>query len=183
MNDKQYNDVLNNLKCIYDQKQIYVALDKMADEMNKKLRGKDCLFFCVMNGAVITMGQLLPRLDFPLKVDYIHTSRYRGKTKGGELYWLAKPHFDLNKRCVVLIEDIIDTGITLAKIKDYCFKAGASEVYTAALIDKPEARDTDGVQAVDFHSLQVPNQYAVGFGLDFEEYFRNLPGIYVIFGK
>lgn len=183
MNNQEYQAIINHLDCIYDQQHIYAALDQMAAEMNQQLAGKNPIFLCVMNGAVITMGQLLPRLELPLKIDYIHTSRYRKGTKGGELYWLAKPHFDLNERCIVLVEDIIDTGITLAKVKEYCFKAGAKEVYTAALIDKPEARSEEGIESVDFHSLKVPNKFVIGFGLDYQEYFRNLPGIYVMINE
>lgn len=181
ISNQQYQQIISRAECIYTQQQVDQALNEMAQQMNEQLAEDRPIFCCVMRGALVVMGQLLPRLSFPLQIDYLHTSRYRGTTEGGELYWLVKPHMDLNDRTIVLVEDILDRGVTLAQVKDYCLKAGAARVYTAALLDKKQARLSDGViDVLDFHALPVPNRFLIGCGLDYKELFRNLLGVYAL---
>lgn len=167
-------------KCLFDQRAVEAALDKLSVEITDKLADNNPLFLCVMNGSVIAMGQLLTKLNFPLQIDYIHATRYHGEMSGGEITWVAKPRISLKNRHVVLVEDILDTGLTLAALLKHCQEAGAEKIYTVALTDKDCERAETGVKSVDFSGLKVPNKFLIGYGLDYQEYFRNLPGIYVL---
>lgn len=127
------------------------------------------------------MGNLLPRLDIHLEVDYIHATRYRGATSGGELSWRAEPSVSLEGRTVVIVDDILDEGVTLKAIIDYCYEKGAKNVLTAILLDKKKPRLVEGVDKADFCALDVePEHYVFGYGMDYEEYLRNVPGIYAV---
>jgi hypoxanthine phosphoribosyltransferase len=133
-----------------------------------------------MTGAMIVAGHLAVRLQFPLEMDYIHATRYRGTTRGGDLHWLVEPRIDLKGRTIVIVDDIMDGGLTLASIIDYCKQANAKDVYTAVLVDKRRTREPGVNFEPDFVGLTTPDKYLFGFGLDYEEYLRNAPGIYAV---
>lgn len=180
LTSEQVAAMSSRAKCLFDREVVEKTLDQLAKQISESLADKDPLFLCVMNGSVIPMGQLLTRLSFPLQIDYIHATRYRGEMKGGDLDWIATPRIPLKGRHVVLVEDILDTGLTLAALVKHCEEAGAEKVYTVALTDKDCERAKDGVKAADFSGLKLPNAFVIGYGLDYQEYFRNLPGIYVL---
>src|SRR5690554_2826083 len=133
-------EVMDNADCLISQEAVERALDRMADEISRDLGDRLPVFYCVMNGGLITTGHLLPRLGFPLEVDYLHATRYRGKTRGGELFWRVSPEVPMAGRHVVIVDDILDEGATLAAILDYCREAGAASVSTAVLVDKQHDR-------------------------------------------
>lgn len=173
-------DVLAKSECIYSKSEVEAALDKMALEIHNVLADKNPIFLCVVIGGIVPMGNLLPRLDFPLEVDYIHATRYQRKTTGKELTWKVTPQCSLKDRIVLIVDDILDGGITLAEIVDYCHAQGAAEVLTAVLVDKNNARLPEGIPHADFSGLQVDNHYVFGYGMDYKGYLRNAPGIYMI---
>lgn len=162
--------------CLYTQQDVEAALDQMAEQINMVLADYNPLVLCVLNGGIITAGQLLPRLTMPLNLDSINASRYQNKTVGGEITWLLKPQTSLKNRTVLLIDDILDEGITLAAIRDECLKQGANAVYCAVLLDKQIGREKP--ISADFVGLQVENRYLFGYGLDYKGYLRNAAGIY-----
>jgi hypoxanthine phosphoribosyltransferase len=135
-----------------------------------------------MNGGIIPSGQLLPRLQFPLQLDYIHATRYRGGTRGHDLQWLKYPTQSLTGREVLIIDDILDEGMTLAQILDYCRQAGAARVHSAVLADKQRPRSAGGLERADFTGLVLPDRYVFGYGLDYHGYLRNAAGIYAVRG-
>jgi len=165
---------------LYTAQQVEQALERMAQEISGRLRDSNPLVLCVMLGGMIPAGQLLSRLEFPLQLDYIHATRYRGKTSGGELHWIARPSTPLKDRVVLVIDDILDEGKTLAAIVDECKVLGAREVYTAVLVDKRHDRK-QGMTA-SFTGLEVEDRYVFGCGMDYKGYLRNLPGIYAVKG-
>ncbi len=177
-NPKDVEDVFAKSTCLYSKAEVDAALDKMAKSITEKIAESNPIFLCTMVGGVVTLGQLLPRLNFPLEVDYVHATRYRGELTGSELVWKAKPSTSIKDRVVVVIDDILDGGITLAGILDYCEAEGAEKVYSAVLVDKIGVRDEQGLQEADFSGLDVGNHYVFGFGMDYKEYLRNAPGIY-----
>lgn len=180
MSTTDMNNVLKKAECLYDMKAIEKALDNMAQAITEKLADKNPLIICVMIGALIPTGYLLTRLNFPLEVDYIHATRYRGATRGGDLHWLVEPRQSLKNRTVLIVDDIMDGGLTLAAINDYCKQAGAEAVYSAVMVNKIRARE-DGVNfEPDFTGLDTEDRYLFGFGLDYKEYLRNAPGIYAV---
>lgn len=172
--------VLETAECIYDLEKVHQAIDIMAEEINEKLADKNPLVLCVMIGALIPTAHLLPRLNFPLEVDYIHVTRYRGTTRGGDLHWLVEPRQSLKDRTILVVDDIMDGGLTLSAIMDYCQQQGAKEVFTAVMVNKIREREEGVKFEPDFSGLKVEDKYVFGFGLDYNEYLRNAPGIYVV---
>jgi len=173
-------EVMAKATCLYSKAEVEKALDTMAAAIHNRLADTNPVFLCVVVGGMIPLGNLLPRLDFPLEVDYIHVTRYRGSTTGGELHWKAKHNCDLTNRTVVVVDDILDSGLTMGAVIDYCRNEGAEAVYSAALVDKKDARASGGLQHADFVGLEVDNHYVFGYGMDYKEYLRNAPGIYAI---
>jgi hypoxanthine phosphoribosyltransferase len=172
--------ITDALECIYTLADIEKGLDRMATAITQKVKDARPIFICVMTGALIPMGHLLTRLSFPLEIDYIHATRYRGTTRGGDLHWLVEPRRELKDRTVVIVDDIMDGGLTLMAIIDYCKQAGAEAVYTAVMIDKQRQREPGVDFEPDFSGLKTEDRFLVGFGLDYDEYLRNLPGIYAV---
>lgn len=165
---------------LFSMQQIETALDKMAQEIHDDLQDKNPVVLCVMIGGLIPLGHLLVRLQFPLEVDYVHATRYRGETKGGELHWRAKPNTDLTNRTVLIVDDILDGGVTLAAIVAEIKAMGAGEVRTAVLVDKHHERVETGLKQADYTGLEVDDHFIYGYGMDYQEYLRNVPGIYVV---
>lgn len=161
---------------LHSQAAIDAALDTMATQINQLLAGRDPLILCVMNGGLVTAGHLLTRLTIPLTIDAINASRYQNKTVGEDIEWLMKPRASLKDQTILIIDDILDAGITLAAIYDYCLQEGASSVYTAVLLSKdlPHKKPI----TADFVGLTVPNRYVFGYGMDYKGYWRNANGIY-----
>ena len=172
--------IMDKAECLYDMQAIEKALDEMAISITQKLQHSNPLVLSVMIGALIPAGYLLPRLKFPLEVDYIHATRYRSTTRGGDLHWLVEPRQSLKNRSVLIVDDVMDGGLTLAAIIDYCKQAGAKEVYTAVMVNKIRQREEGVHFEPDFIGLNAENRYLFGFGLDYQEYLRNAPGIYAV---
>lgn len=176
-------DVFSNATCLYSRTEVESAFDRMAMDINHELSDAKPVFLCVVVGGIVAMGNLLPRLNFPLEVDYIHVTRYRNSTRGNDVEWKAKPHIDLKDRTVVVVDDILDGGITLQEIVRYCESQHVSRVYTAVLVDKNDARLEGGIVHADFTGLRVDNFYVFGYGMDYKGYLRNAPGIYKVAEK
>lgn len=167
--------------CLYTMNEINHALDQMAIAIREKLSDKNPIVLCVMIGGLVSVGHLLPRLDFPLELDFIHASRYGGEIRGGgELIWKVRPTYDLSNRTVLIVDDILDGGVTFSKIIEEIELLGAAEIYSAVLIDKHHQRLPGGLEKADFTGLEVEDHYIYGFGMDYKNYLRNAPGIYVV---
>lgn len=166
--------------CLYTYHEVEAALDRMAIKIHEELHDKNPVILCVMIGGMVPLGNLLVRLDFPLEVDYVHATRYKGEITGGEIEWKTKPSTDLTGRTVLIVDDILDGGVTLAAIIDEINNMGASKVYSAVLVDKYRKRLPNGLQKADFVGLEVDDHYIFGYGMDYNEYLRNAPGIFVV---
>lgn len=179
MSDKIKN-ILANAECLYSFSEINQALDRMAAEITLKLQHTNPILICVMTGAVIPMGHLLTRLHFPLEIDYIHATRYRGAMRGGDLHWLVEPRKQIKDRTVLIVDDIMDGGLTLSAIIDYCQQNGAKLVETAVMVSKIRAREPGVNFEPNYVGVTTEDRFLFGFGLDYEEYLRNVPGIYAV---
>src|SRR5690606_14100440 len=124
--------VMAEADCLYDNAQIEAAITQVAGDINASLADRNPVVFCVMNGGLIFAGKLLTQLDFPLELSYLHATRYRNETSGGELFWKAKPEVSFIDRDVLIIDDILDEGHTLSAIIDFCRHA-RSEEHTSEL--------------------------------------------------
>src|SRR3989338_9450901 len=177
---KAIRNVMARATCLHSKAAIDDALDRMAIGISARVSEAAPIFLCVVVGGIVPLGNLLPRLDFPLEVDYIHATRYQGKTVGQELVWKVTPQSSLKNRTVLIVDDILDGGVTLAEIVNYCNLQGARNVLTAVLVDKNNARLPEGLPHADFCGLRVDNHYVFGYGMDYKGYLRNAPGIYMI---
>ncbi len=172
--------VYESSTCLFTTKEVEEALDRMAIKIHQQLHDKNPVILCVMVGGLVPMGNLLPRLDFPLEVDYVHATRYRGEISGGELHWKVRPSLDLTGRNVLVVDDILDGGVTLAAILAEVKSMGAAHVHSAVLVDKHHKRVENGLKHADFVGLEVDDHYIFGYGMDYHEYLRNAPGIFVV---
>jgi hypoxanthine phosphoribosyltransferase len=163
---------------LYSECDVEAALSRMADEITARLKESNPLVLCVMTGGIVAAGKLLTRLNFPLQLDYLHATRYRGATEGGALHWLARPAIPLQGRVVLVVDDILDEGWTLEAILKECKAQGASAVHSAVLVDKK--RDRKNSLHADFVGLKVEDRYVFGYGMDYHTYLRNAPGIFAV---
>lgn len=177
---EQAQQVFDEADCLYTRDEVEAAITRMATAISKKIGDKNPLVLSVMSGAMIPAGILLSQLNFPLHIDYIHASRYRGETLGGELDWRVTPRYELKDRVVLIVDDILDEGLTLQAIIETCRQQGAAAVYSAVLVKKRHDRNI-GIDA-DFVGLETGDRYLFGFGMDYKEYWRNAPGIFAVKG-
>ncbi len=166
---------------LYSKTDITQALDEMALAMQAELNNLNPIVLTVMNGGLFLASELCQRLNFPLQMDYIHATRYHGEVSGASIHWKHEPSLPLKDRVVVILDDILDGGITLKAISDYCHGHGAKKIYSAVLMDKVNARLGEGLAKADFTGIEEQNNaYVYGFGLDYHDYLRNIPAIYVV---
>jgi hypoxanthine phosphoribosyltransferase len=166
--------------CLYDDAAVRTAVARLARQVTAALAGSNPLLLCPMTGGVVLAGHLLPLLDFPLEFDYVHATRYAGALSGGELAWKVIPSAVLTGRQVLIVDDVLDRGITLAALVDFCREQGAAGVHTLVLVDKRCQREV-AIEA-DFVGLAAPDRYLFGWGMDYKSYLRNAPGIYAVAG-
>lgn len=176
------NKLLAEADLLVKESEVDAAMERLATEITVRLKEANPVVLCVMNGGMIFTGQLLPRLAFPLEVDYAHATRYGHETNGVALRWSVRPHLDLRGRTVLLLDDILDEGITLSAIADYCRQQGAVEVLMAVLVEKLHLRKVTPGMCADFSGLEVGDRFLFGYGLDYKGYWRNAPGIYAVKG-
>jgi hypoxanthine phosphoribosyltransferase len=162
--------------CLYSKKQVQTAITEMAKAITTRLEATHPLVLCVLNGGIVFTGELLLQLQFPLEIDSIKAGRYQGDTRGSHMRWSLEPAIPIKGRTVLILDDILDEGITLAEITRYCRDAGAEEIFAAVLIDKHIGRIKPC--SADFIGLRTENRYLFGYGLDYKSHLRNWPGIY-----
>ncbi|MGD1977369.1 MAG: hypoxanthine-guanine phosphoribosyltransferase [Gammaproteobacteria bacterium] len=172
-------EVLGRAELIHPAQAVREALDAMAGQITEAMSDRDPILLAVMTGGMVPAVHLSSRLKFPHRLDYVHATRYESGIRGGRLEWRARPHLELAENSVLIVDDILDEGITMSAIIDYCRHAGARDVRTAVLVEKHHTRHRTGVSP-DFSGLQVPDRYVFGCGMDYREYFRHLPAIYAL---
>lgn len=174
--------LLKDAELIFDADAVQQAVDKVATFLNDRFDADESapfpLVLGVMGGAVVFCGQLLTRLRFPLEFDYMHVTRYGDMDKGGKIEWKVIPRSNVEGRTVIVLDDILDEGETLAHVKERLLQMGAAEVILAVFADKDIGK-AKPVHA-DYVGLTLPNKFVVGYGMDAYGYWRNLPGIWAI---
>jgi hypoxanthine phosphoribosyltransferase len=156
------------------------AVERMAREISGALSGDFPVVLGVMGGAAVFIGQLLPLLRFPLEFGAIEVTRYNNDIQGRDVTWRLPPRDNMSGRVVLVVDDILDEGITLAAIKKRLLEMGARAVYSAVFADKKIASEKP--VTADFIGVTVPDRYVFGFGMDAYGLWRNLPGIYALKG-
>jgi hypoxanthine phosphoribosyltransferase len=175
---EQATQAMDQSRLIYSAEQVENALDQMAAAITSDTATENPIMLSVMNGGLIPLGMLLPRLSFPLRIDYLHATRYREKTFGTDLQWKKHPELPLQDETVVVVDDILDEGYTLEAIVEHCQEAGAKKVLSAVLVEKDHQRGTPF--KADYVGLKAPDLYLFGYGMDYKGYWRNAAGIYAI---
>lgn len=172
-------EALKGAELLHDRAGLEKTVARMGRDIDVALAGEVPLYLSVMHGGLIFSGTLALAIATDLEFDYVHATRYRGETQGGELHWLRQPAVSPAGRTVLLADDILDEGYTLRAIRDWCLEQGARRVLIAVLCQKRHGRTAPGVRA-DFCGVEVPDRYVFGFGMDYYEQGRNLPGIYAL---
>ena len=174
--------VMVEADCLHSDAEVEASITRVAHEITEALAERNPVVFCVMNGGLIFAGKLLTQLNFPLEQSYLHASRYRNETTGGELFWKAKPEVSFVDREVLIIDDILDEGHTLQAIVNYCVAAGAKAVHSTVLLDKRHDRKAVAGMRATFTGLECEDRYVFGYGMDYKGYWRNAAGIYAVKG-
>ena len=170
--------LLTNSEVIYTPQEVNDAIHALALQITQDLSDQAPLVLTVMNGGLYFAGQLLPKLSFALEQDYVQATRYQGGIEGKEIAWRTAPTDKIKGRVVLLLDDILDAGITLSAVRDECLALGAAQVKVAVLTEK-DLGQPKPIQA-DYVGLTVPNRYVFGCGMDVYGWWRNLPAIYAL---
>lgn len=177
---EEINTLLASAHCLFTQEEVGSAIKKMAAQIVDDYSELNPIVMCIMNGGLVFCGELLLNLSFPLMVDYAHTSRYRSGTDPGALEWISIPHIALENRHVLLVDDILDEGHTLQSLLKACKDQGAESVKSVVLINKKHNRKVEPSFMADYVALHVDDHYVFGYGMDYQGYLRNAPGIYAL---
>ena len=179
MHPAQYAEVLESSDLVWSEADVDAAYARLAREISRVLRASSPLIIPVMMGGMVPASRIVSQLDFPVEIDYVHATRYRGDVRGRTLEWIAHPSSEFKDRSVLVIDDILDEGVTLEAIISHCRELGAREIYCAVLVDKQIGRPRVLARA-DFTGLEVDDRYVFGCGMDYRGYFRNLNAIYAL---
>lgn len=178
---QQAKDILASADLIHSAETVSAAVSRIAAEITEKFSETNPLLLCVMSGGVPFAGHLMTQLNFPLEFDYLHVTRYGQETLGGALSWRSAPWTSVKDRVVIVLDDILDEGMTLAAIVERLKELGAKACYTAVATEKLNGKKKP-IKA-DFVALTVPDRFVFGFGMDVRGHFRNLPAIYAMKGQ
>ena len=178
MTPEDARKLLADADTVHSAEAVQAALAAVASAIRERLADKNPLVLCVMTGAVVFCGQLLPQLDFPLDFDYLHATRYGPETQGGKISWRTAPWTPVRGRTVLVVDDILDEGVTLAAVTESLKRLGAAEVLVAVFADKQNGKIKP--VAADFVGLTVPDRFVFGYGMDVEGFWRNLPAIHAM---
>ena len=174
--DNEIATIQQHRRCLLEPSDVDQLLDNLAQQIAASCADKNPLVLCVMAGAVVATGLLLPRLKFPLELDYIHVTRYQNKIRGGEVEWKQEPQQSLHGRHVLIIDDVLDEGITLQQIVSYCKEKGAAGCMSAVLVNKNIGKKKP--ITANFIGMETGDDYIYGLGMDYKGYLRNEPGVY-----
>ncbi len=154
------------------------AIWQIADKINRDLKDKNPLMVCILNGSFMFSADLMKLIEFPCQISFVKLASYQGVSSTGTVKELIGFNEELKGRTVVLLEDIVDSGITVENSVNQLKKMGAGDIFVVTLLFKPEALKRD--IKLDYIGLEIPNDFIVGYGLDYNGYGRNLPDIYSV---
>lgn len=177
MNDYTLRNDLDRI--LLDTEEITEAVRRLGIEITRDYAGTEPVFICILKGAAVFFSDLIREVDLPLTIDFMAISSYGNSTKtSGVVRILKDLDHDVLNRDVLVVEDIVDSGLTLSYIKKVLSERGAHSIKLATLLDKPIRRRTE--LSVDYACFNIPNEFVVGYGLDYQEKYRNLPYVAVL---
>jgi hypoxanthine phosphoribosyltransferase len=171
-----HNDIQSVL---FSEEQIQSKIKELGAALTQELRDKNTLVICVLKGAFIFMADLVKHIEIPLEIDFMAVSSYGHTTKSsGEVKILKDLDISVDGRNILIVEDIIDSGLTLSYLIDVLERRNALSITVVALFDKPERRTID--LQPDYRGYYIPDEFIVGYGLDYAEKYRNLPYVGIL---
>ncbi len=167
-------------KVLITEEELDKTVSRLAEEISRDYADKNLLLLCILKGSIVFCGDLMKKLTIPCEIDCMRVSSYgRGTVSGGKINILLDLHrSDLSKKDILIIEDIIDSGRTLSYLVDYLSLNGARSVKTVSLLDKPSRREVD--YTPDYRGFEIPDEFVVGYGLDYAEGYRTLPYVGIL---
>jgi hypoxanthine phosphoribosyltransferase len=165
-------------RVLFRRQEIEATVNRLATELKQDYQGKNPILIGVLKGSFIFMADLIRRLDFPLELDFVRLSSYGGKESSGKIKVVHGLHAPIKGRYVLVVEDIVDTGLTTSFLLDYLRRKKPASLKLCTLTDKPSRRQVP--VTIDYLGFSVPDKFIVGYGLDWNERFRNLPDICVL---
>ncbi len=158
--------------------EINSAIDKMADRLNKELKDEDVTFLGILNGSFMFASDLFKKINFPCRISFLKLASYQGSSSSGTVKQLIGLNENLKDKTVVILEDIVDSGITLETIIKQLSGYEPRAIKIATFLFKPEAYQKD--IELDYVGIEIPNDFIVGYGLDYNGYGRNMEAIYTV---
>lgn len=173
--EPQPDEILQNSSLVFSMEEVDEAIEKVANEILQSVAQSSVVILCVMTGGLFFCAKLMTKLTMPVELDYVQASRYQHDLRGGSLIWTKSPALNLKNKTVVIVDDILDEGVTLKGVKEACLQLGASQVLTAVLTEKNN--QIHKAISADFVGLSVPDKFVFGCGMDAYGWWRNLPEI------
>ena len=167
-----------NFKKSISESKITLTINDIANRMNSELKNENPLFISILNGSFMFAADLMKRITFPCEISFVKIAAYHGTTSSDEMLELIGLKENLKGRTVVIIEDIVDSGKTMSKVLEMLQNRGAGKILISTLLLKPDALRYD--IKPDYVAMTIPNDFIVGYGLDYNGYGRNLPDIYTV---
>ena len=160
------------------EEKILTEVARVADEINRDLSGSDPLFVSVLNGSFMFTADLMKRLDIPCEISFVKLASYEGTSTTGRVKELVGLNDDISGRIVVIVEDIVDTGLTMQRLLETLRAKNPKDIRIATLLVKPDKLQVD--LKIDYVAMNIPNDFIVGYGLDYDGYGRNFRDIYIV---
>ena len=173
--------VRREARLVSSEREVAAAFETMGRAVTARLGDRHPVIMAVMQGGAFTAVRLCEQLDFPYELDYVHVTRYRNRTEGGTLEWLTRPRLELAGRSVLVVDDVLDHGVTLAELCRALSRHAPAELLLAVLVDK-QLREPRDRPAPDFVGLTAEDQYLFGCGMDYKGHWRGLPALYAVPG-
>jgi hypoxanthine phosphoribosyltransferase len=175
-------EVMTKADCVRTAAEVDAAYERLGAALTAEYADKNPLFLTVMIGGLQPTAEIIKRVEFPFELDYLHATRSRGNTSGGGLIWKRQPPAILEGRHVLVIDDILDEGHTLVAIRNTLLGFHPASLKVAVLAEKLHDRRAPDAHA-EFIGLDLPDRYVFGCGMDYKEYWRQLPAIYAVAGS
>lgn len=176
---QSWQNILEHAECLATHSQVSEAINQLAESITTDYRTKNPIVLCLMNGGLFLTSELTKRLDFPLRLDYMHATRYRGETTGKDLKWLKMPAYNLANEHVLIVDDIYDEGITLKEVEEKLVQQNPASIKSLVLVDKQHERKPRGF-SVDYVGMRLVDKYLFGCGMDYYGHWRHLTQIYAV---
>ena len=166
------------IRVLLSEEEVNRRIKEIGEQISKEFEGEDVHLICVLRGSTFFTCELAKRITVPVTIDFMQVSSYVGEISSGVLKIKKDLSYDIEGKDVLIVEDIVDSGVTLSYLKQLLMGRGAASISIVTLLDKPARRRVD--LKADYSCFEIPDEFVVGYGLDYDERYRNLPDIGVL---